>query len=214
MKKLLLKTVFLFSVNLLFSQIGGGVVSAPDVVAAVKAQTTTISSDNSEIINELKKMNKNLEESKKLQEEMRDRQKREEDALMQVPMHIKNGNQINTILDKEAIILSMVNKLKNLSNNSSLSNININNIITPILNLMTTKVDGALKIVTDNVYRMTGDERKKYLEEITNHLTKTEVDLQNKISDMEKLLNLEKNDAEAKQKYQEMLNKKITIKKN
>ena len=76
------------------------------------------------------------------------------------------------------------------------------------------KVDDAINICADNVYRMSADERKRYLDEINNYLTISEASLNQKIFEYQKYLNIQNNSNDTKEKFEELMNKKVIIKKN
>jgi hypothetical protein len=145
-------SIFL-SVNL-FAQAPVIDVAANEQLGAIHAQ---IANDDQLLLQELKNISMKLEENNNLQQdiieiqdEIKERQKREEEALFIVPDYIKNGTNINNILDSEFNILSLIQELRKISQTG-----NIDIFIDSILNLISDEVDIAVNICTDNIYRMT-----------------------------------------------------------
>lgn len=207
MKNILFTLVFFFLVYENKAQ----VVSAPVVESLLTNQTAKASNENSLILKELKLINKNLEETKEVQYEIRDIKKREEQDLLTVPSQIKNGPLMNSILNKEGQILSYIKSLINISNNPTFKRGDIENFVNPIMKLTSANVDDAIKLCTDNLYRMSPNERKKMLESINNDLSNLENKLSHKIFEYKNLLNAQDESIQNKNRFQDMKNKKIII---
>jgi len=200
MKKLLL-FIGILLLNNSYAQL---VVTDPGTKSAVASVNNTlgnlqsnISSDNQTILNELK-------EIKKVQDDIKTIQKKEEDALYKVPDIIKNGNLINGILDEEVNLLKLIQELKNISNTD------INTLLQKIKNLINKEVSYAIDVCTDNKYRMTVEERNNYLKNVMTSLTMQSNLLKQKIVEAKKQNMLTKESEETHSNYQELMNKKIT----
>lgn len=203
MKKLFL--IISLSINSIYAQM---VVSDPTVNSTLLTMKTQTSSDNRAIIDELRELNSTLKDKKAIQEEMRDREKRAEDALFTVPQYIKNGAEINSILDSEVNILKLIQQLKNIASN--LQGSNISSFIKPILATMEKDVTSATQICTDNMYRMSAEDRRKYLNDINQRMVSKQNLIQNKILELEKAILFKANNDNSKKIHFELMNKKIT----
>lgn len=200
MKKLFL-LIGIFILNHSYGQL---VVTDPGTTAAVTGVNvalgtlqSNISSDNQTILNELKGI-------KRVQDDIKDIQKKEEDALYKVPDIIKNGTLINSILDEEVNLLKLIQELKNISN------MDINSLLQKIKNLINKEVSYAIDVCTDNKYRMTVEERNNYLKNVMISLTMQSNLLQQKLIEVKRQNMLSKESDETHSNYQELMNKKIT----
>jgi hypothetical protein len=207
--KLFFLLLAVLSFNLAVCQM---VVSDPGVTSAVGVTNTQlgtiqsqIASDNQQLLEELRNLNSVLQDKKEIQEEIRDRQKREEEALYIVPDYIKNGSNINNILDSEVNILRLIQQLRNVAQTG-----NLNSFIQPIMNILGKEVDSAIKICSDNNYRMTADERLNYLREIDANMLRLEQRLKDKINQEVSLQSAKVNDDRLNESYKKLLDKKIT----
>lgn len=200
-------SIFL-SVNL-FAQAPVIDVAANKQLGAIHTQ---IANDDQLLLQELKNISNKLEENnnlqqdiKEIQTEIKDRQKREEEALFIVPDYIKNGTSINNILDSEFNILSLIQELRRISQSG-----NIDIFIDSILNLISDEVDIAVNICTDNIYRMTPEERVNYLKDTEASMLEVQAKIQEKLSKEKLLQQAIEEDDKSNEDYQKLLNKKIT----
>lgn len=193
-----------------------------DVAAssAINMQGQQRAQENIDILTQLKEINRNLtknnqvlEESKKVQEDIKEIKKREEDDLLKVPSHIKNGNTMNNILTRETRILKSIKMLINIANNPSFGRSEIESFVNPIMKLTSMNVDDAIKLCSDNVYRMQQSDRIKNLENINVTLSNLETKLKNKVNEYESFLTTENESIQNKQRFDEMKKKKIVINK-
>lgn len=209
MKKVFTLILFLSTLYQTYAQ----VVSAPVLEGFVQEQTRTQQTQSTQILEELRSINNNLKENKKIQEEIKNIKTREEEDLLKVPFHIKNGNTMNTILTRETRILKSIKMLINIANNPSFGRSDIENFVNPIMKLTSMNVDDAIKLCSDNVYRMQQSDRIKNLENINVTLSNLETKLTNKVNEYESFLTTENESIQNKQRFDEMKKKKIVINK-
>ena len=209
MKKVFTLILFLSTLYQTYAQ----VVSAPVLERFVQKQTRTQQTQSTQILEELRSINNNLKENKKIQEEIKNIKTREEEDLLKVPFHIKNGNTMNTILTRETRILKSIKMLINIANNPSFGRSEIESFVNPIMKLTSMNVDDAIKLCSDNVYRMQQSDRIKNLENINVTLSNLETKLTNKVNEYESFLNTENESIQNKQRFDEMKKKKIVINK-
>lgn len=213
-----MRTIFIFISFFLSVNTFAQVDIILDIVSQVGEQVVPSKEDL--MLQELKKINDNLEESnrlleennnkqqniKEIQEEVRDRQKREEEALYKVPEYIKNGTNINNILDSEFNILNLIQELRNLSNSG-----NIDLYANTILTLLQKEVDTAVNVCTDDIYRMTLEERLSYLKETEANTLAVQNEIKSKINKEKMLQEAKKYNDKQNEEYQKLLDKKITV---
>lgn len=111
--------------------------------------------------------------TKELTSNQLDLQRLAEKTLWEVPAYLKKGEKINSILNKEQKILSMVQGLNNYMNSNNLPNDVRNSIMKKAysyLNSTGSLVDNSLNLLTDNQFRMDIKERQNFLDEIDNGL--------------------------------------------
>lgn len=209
MKKVFTLILFLSTLYQTYAQ----VVSAPVLEGFVQEQTRTQQTQSTQILEELRSINNNLKENKKIQEEIKNIKTREEEDLLKVPFHIKNGNTMNTILTRETRILNSIKMLINIANNPSFGRSEIESFVNPIMKLTSMNVDDAIKLCSDNVYRMQQSDRIKNLENINVTLSNLETKLTNKVNEYESFLTTENESIQNKQRFDEMKKKKIVINK-
>lgn len=209
MKKVFTLILFLSTLYQTYAQ----VVSAPVLEGFVQEQTRTQQTQSTQILEELRSINNNLKENKKIQEEIKNIKTREEEDLLKVPFHIKNGNTMNTILTRETRILKSIKMLINIANNPSFGRSDIESFVNPIMKLTSMNVDDAIKLCSDNVYRMQQSDRIKNLENINVTLSNLETKLTNKVNEYESFLTTENESIQNKQRFDEMKKKKIVINK-
>ena len=206
MKNLFLTLIIFINTNAIAQM----VVSAPAVETKLGLMQNEASSDNRKILEELKELNSTLKEKKAIQEEMRDREKRAEDALLIVPQYIKNGNEINSILDSEVTILKLIQQLKNAASN--LQGINITSFINPILSAMEKDVNSAIQVCTDNVYRMSAEERRNYLIQINQRMSNKMNELTIKLREIESAIQNMEQDQKNKASFKRLMTRKQPLK--
>lgn len=99
--------------------------------------------------------------------------KEQEKLLWKIPQYLKTGSEIKGILKKEQNVISEIQKLNTVMNNSNIpSSVRSDTMIKvrSLLNSTRTLVDTALNILTDNSYRMETNARRQYLNEISSSL--------------------------------------------
>lgn len=136
-------------------------------------------------VEQLKKLNSKIEklnstawenkldnyENRRLAEESNLREVEIENTYWKVDPYVRNGMEMNSILMKEKTILKSIKDLRNFGNNSNYNDRNsINTITSDILKNVGYYVDTAVGIVTDDKYRMSNEDRRKYLQEIEKGL--------------------------------------------
>jgi hypothetical protein len=213
-KLIIMKKVFplILFISVLYQSNAQYVVSAPTLEGQVLTQTRTQQTQNNEILKELKSINNNLIENKKIQEEIKNIKTREEDDLLKVPVHIKTGTTMNGILTKEGNILKKIKMLIDIANNPSFKRSDIESFINPIMKLTSMNVDDAIKLCTDNVFRMQPSERQKNLENLNVNLSNLESKLSNKLYEYQDFLSFQKESNLNNERFDEMKKRKIIIK--
>lgn len=209
-----MKKVFtlIFFISALYQSNAQAVVSAPVLEGFVQEQTRTQQTQSNQILEELKSINNNLRENKKIQEEIKNIKTREEDDLLKVPFHVKNGTTMNGILTKEGNILKNIKTLIDIANNPSFKRSDIESFVNPIMKLTSINVDDAIKLCTDNVYRMPPSERMKNLENINVLLSNLESKLTSKVYEYQAFLIAQNESNLNLERFNEMKKRKIIIK--
>ncbi len=112
--------------------------------------------------------------TKELTNDQLNLEKLAEKALWEVPVYLKKGEKIKTILSKEQKIISTVQNLGNYINTNNIPNDVRNSIMKQAYSYLASTgslVDNSLNLLTDNFFRMDVEQRKDYLDEIDETLS-------------------------------------------
>lgn len=111
-----------------------------------------------------------------------------EDTFWIVDESLKKGNEIKAILQAEKDILNQIMTLRREASSAGLSHNQVNAYYAMSRNLLTNTgklVDMSMNILTDNVFKMEYNDRRKYLQEILGGLTEAKLALGRKLAEVQ-----------------------------
>lgn len=183
MKKLIVLLFVGFCITKAKAQIPVTDVAANTQLQILAQQISTMNSTLNRLNQSANKTERNTKNNYDENERQRQLQEDVEDTYWTVDPYIRNGIEMKEILSNEKVIIKSLQSLRSLAGNLNyVDKTSILNMTKGLLSVVGKYVDTATDIVTDDKYRMTSEERRRYLTEMNGNLENILSELTNKIS--------------------------------